>query len=327
MKILSKPSLYIAVMIAFAMLAHAPVSRAQRSWEPALGTPDPPRPPEPATETADAPASSAQQTGEPAPGTAEQPTSNAHSPGEPASGTADAYMARGLAHYRAGEFKKAIRAFLAGYKIEPRREFLFALGQAERQSGDCASALSYYRRFIATTPPFKQEQAARLHILNCEKALVSRPVAGEQPPVRMSRRPAPKIKRNRHRQAVVAVAPQQAPPPPAPSAPPWYHDMPGGMLLGTGTVAVLAGAGFMVASETARDRASWAATYPEYDLEISSAQRYRLWGITAMSAGTVVVAGAIYRYHRRSRQHSRETREIGISPGSGGVTISLGGQF
>jgi tetratricopeptide (TPR) repeat protein len=325
MKKFPKPSLYTAVMIALAVLAHAPVSRAQPASEPALGTPGAPGQSEPATDTAGAPASGTQEPEAPVPGTAEQPTSNAQSPGEAASGTADAYLARGLAHYRAGEFEKAIKAFLAGYKIEPQREFLFALGQAERRSGDCASALSYYRRFIATTPPARQEQAARLHIQNCEKALVSGPVAGDRPPARALRRTAPRVERDRRGRAVVAVAPQPAPS--APSASPWYHDMPGGILLGTGTAAVLAGAGFMVASETARDRAGWAATYPEYDLEVSSARRYRLWGIAAMSAGTAVVAGAIYRYHRRSRQRSRETREIGISPSSGGLTISLGGRF
>lgn len=263
----------------------------------------------------------------------------AHAQGsdKPAAASADAYLERGLAHYDARAFEKAIKAFLAGYKIDPRPVFLFALGQAERRSGDCRSALSYYRRFLATSPPAAQERAARMHIRGCKKALVSGPAldperAGSDtgPGQREPKRPDPAAPA-KTRTAIAATPAAPSLPEPDASPPvqssPWYHDATGGVLLGTGTIALLAGVGFLATSESIHDQAAWAPTYPEYDIEITRARRYRLWGIAAITTGTALAAGALYRYHRYSRRESPSQRNIGISPTSGGLAISYGGQF
>jgi tetratricopeptide (TPR) repeat protein len=322
MKTSPKPTLYVALIIALAMLAQTRASSAQSSEEPAseaAGAPD-----QPANPAASPPPSDAPEPDRPEPDTDEEPASSAQSSEEAEPEGADHYLARGLAHYRAREFEKAIKAFHAGYKIDSRPEFLFALGQAERRSGDCISALGYYRRFLDTEPPARQEQAARMHMRSCEKALVSGPVIQKTQPEGAPRRAIERASRKaapvRKRPVAVAVIP-----PPQPS--PWYHDTAGGVLLSTGAVAVLTGAGFLVASAAAEDRATWAATYPEYDLDIARARRYQLWGAAAMGAGSVLIAGAIYRYHSRSRRLSTEAREIGISPSAGGLTISYGGRF
>src|SRR5690242_15602139 len=64
---------------------------------------------------------------------------------------------RGLRYYATQEYAKAIEEFKAGYQIEPRPQFLYALGQAQRLSGDCSHALDAYRAFLRSGPPGPQE--------------------------------------------------------------------------------------------------------------------------------------------------------------------------
>ena len=225
---------------------------------------------------------------------------------------ADRHLQRGLAYYDDRQFERAIAEFLAGYDLDPRPAFLFALGQSERRSGDCASATVYYRRFLTTSPPQRQVQAATLHLHGCKRAL-------EDGPGRHFRATAP------------APAPVQTvfvQPLPVSEPSPWYHDWVGDSLLGLGTASVATGVGLLVSARSAADRASWVETYTEYDREMTQARRARTWGITALFAGTALVAGAAYRLHSQARQ-----REDGLAlhtnfqPLQGGLAVSLGGRF
>lgn len=224
--------------------------------------------------------------------------------------SADPHVAAGLAHYEAREFEAAIGEFLAGHAIEPRAELLFAVAQAERRSGDCASALIYYRRFLATRPSDEQARAARLHIDNCRAALASGPGARAE------------------RRALHALAPVA-------QHGPWYHDFAGDALLGAGTLSVLMGVGFVTISGAAREHAASAATYPEYERETARARHYGTWGTVAIATGSVLVAGAVYRFHRRSArpqtrhpgQQANDRRALSLLPLANGLAWSYGGTF
>lgn len=209
---------------------------------------------------------------------------------------ADEYLARGLEHYEARDFEAAITAFLSGHAAEPRPQFLFALGQAERRSGDCESALVYYERFLATRPSGAQVRATRMHIAGCQAALVSGP---DGAPVSKS---------------VASPASRPAP---------WYHDTLGDALLGAGVVSAIAGAGFLIGGELARDRVGVSATYAEHDRHMARAERYRLYGAISLGTAAALAAGAVYRF-----THRGDARELAIAPGSGGgLAISYGGRF
>src|SRR5262245_14065091 len=77
-------------------------------------------------------------------------------------------LARGLEYYKMKEFEAAIAEFEAAYAIDPRKEILFAQAQAERLSGDCASAAVLYRRFLGMDPPAVHAEAARASLEKCE---------------------------------------------------------------------------------------------------------------------------------------------------------------
>ena len=76
----------------------------------------------------------------------------------------------GLERYEHGNLIGAIEAFERGYAVEPRPEFLFALGQAHRRRGDCDRADRYFGEFLATGPSAGQADAARGQLARCEPA-------------------------------------------------------------------------------------------------------------------------------------------------------------
>jgi tetratricopeptide (TPR) repeat protein len=83
---------------------------------------------------------------------------HAHAGEPPMKPEARALLDAGLGHYAAKDYEAAIAAFRRGYELDARAEFLFAWAQAERLSGDCASAIELYEMFIASGPPPEQSQ-------------------------------------------------------------------------------------------------------------------------------------------------------------------------
>lgn len=235
---------------------------------------------------------------------------------------ADDHLATGLAHYEAREFEQAIAEFHAGYKLTQAPEFLFALGQAERLSGDCASALVYYERFLFTEPPERQVRAARMHKQRCEVALASRP--GQRgrirPSVARAARTARAVRAARAARPLSLSGLEPAAQPQALA--PWYHDAVGGSLLGTAAVSVAAGVYLLQSSSMAVDKATMAFTYSEYDMSLAQARQQRTWGLVSLAAGSALLTGAVYRF-----VDQRARRELMVAPQHGGVAVSVGGRF
>src|SRR5579862_8300035 len=78
---------------------------------------------------------------------------------------------RGLAAYQAKDYPTAIRAFEAGFALEPRREFLFANAQARRLAGDCRGAVPLYQRFLEMGPPPVQASATQIALARCAQQM------------------------------------------------------------------------------------------------------------------------------------------------------------
>ena len=55
---------------------------------------------------------------------------------------------RGQEAFGAGRYEEAIDAFSAGYKIDPRPEFLLNLAQCHRALGHREQAIQYLERFL-----------------------------------------------------------------------------------------------------------------------------------------------------------------------------------
>lgn len=222
---------------------------------------------------------------------------------------ANTHLKRGLSFYNERAYERAIVEFKAGYEAEPRREFLFALGQAERLAGDCPSAIVYYRKFLSRSPNKRQAAAAWDNLRRCQRALASGPDR---------RDPAHAMKR-------LMSDPEQPKTKAQPRAQlPWYRDKVGGALLAGGVAMVAVGGGFISWAGSAESNASSAVNYSKYASGIETAKSRRNLGMASLATGGALIAGAVYRYVTRS---GSSTERVGVNVDGGGIALSFGGSF
>jgi tetratricopeptide (TPR) repeat protein len=236
------------------------------------------------------------------------------------SAAVDQHLARGLELYGDGAYEAALLEFRAGFALEARPELLFALAQAERKSGDCASALVYYRRFLGTEPPAEQAAAAQLQLDRCQEALGSAPETEGRVAAPVDRREAapPPV--------IVTPEPAAAIGGEAPRRDAWYRDRLGVGLLAGGAAGTLVGLGLLSSANGAANDARDAVTYDDYDRSASVAERRQLLGAVVAAGGAVVLGVAAYRLivKRRSAAPAR-TVEVGVV--GGGVSLSWRSRF
>jgi tetratricopeptide (TPR) repeat protein len=211
---------------------------------------------------------------------------------------ADDHLERGLQHYQDGEFELAIDEFSAGYELDPQPELLFALAQAERLSGDCASASVYYREFLDTDPPDAQRDAATMHLDACDDALSSTPNRDQE--VLEIEVPAPELQSRR-----------------------WFHDVVGDVMLGAGALSALISFRLYGQATSERDLAEAATDYSEYTTHRDRALSRRNWALGTFGIGAGLMAGAVYRFV----WGGRDERDLAVGPSSDGIGLSLGGAF
>ena len=216
---------------------------------------------------------------------------------------AGALYARGLERFSARDYAGAIADLQAGYAIEPRREFLFAKGQAKRLAGDCKGAVALYQRFLATNPPAVQANAAQIALGRCAQHLADHP-------------------------EVVVVEPPRQPPPPPPPPPKWWRDPCGLGFTGAGVAALGVGVGFIAASYGARDDAEAATTLDPYSSRWSTAESRWQVGVGTLALGAALTAVGVARFvvvRRQAREAARPPPPITVSISPGGLQV--GGAF
>ncbi|HUH05819.1 MAG TPA: hypothetical protein VML75_27710 [Kofleriaceae bacterium] len=232
----------------------------------------------------------------------------------------DTHLQRGIEFYAEKQYELAIVEFRAGFALDPRAEFLFALAQAERLSGDCPTAVVYYQRFLETRPEPGQAEAARVNARRCERALESGP--GGRPHETTER-------------ALDGAEAAGAAEPPAVVAPGvardgehrsgWYRDPLGGALIGGSAVGLGLGVGFLVAKSSAESAAASAGSYDDYVSDLDRARRYRTIALIGLGAGVVLGAAASYRY---LTVKPAGRRELTVVPTAGSATgVALLGRF
>lgn len=203
---------------------------------------------------------------------------------------------RALSRFGAHDYTAAIADLEAGYALEPRRDFLFAEAQAKRLGGDCGGAVGLYQRFLMTSPPAVQVNAAQIALGRCAQELANRP-------------------------QMVVTLPAPIPPPPPP--PKWWRD-PWGLTLSAGAVVGIGvGIGYLAASFAARGDTNDAQSYAEYTRHWSDAGSRLDVAIGALAIGGALAATGVGRFVvvRRHAEASRLTLSVG--PG----TLGLRGDF
>lgn len=200
----------------------------------------------------------------------------------PMNPSAKEHLDKGLELYRTGDYDGATAAFRLGYAIDARPEFLYALAQAKRMSGDCHSAVGLYEQFLGTSPSELQADVARRNIERCK--------AAEPPPEMQVPAPTPIIDKP-------AIIEKQAKPK---DRSPWYKDIWGGALVGSGVVALGVGAGFLAAAKSAESNAREEMILDDYNAGIDRAKGRQTIGFVAIAAGSALVVGGVARYLLRT---------------------------
>jgi tetratricopeptide (TPR) repeat protein len=172
------------------------------------------------------------------------------------------HVTRGRELYEKGEFARARDELLAAYKLEPRPELLFALGQVELNIGHYKEAIDYYEQFIATGPDAEQVALAQQAIGAARARLAEAPAGA----------PAPRVRRRE-----------------------WDAENTG--LVAIGGATLLVGTGLLVYGLRLADDRS--GTLSEYDDRMSQARLTQWSGASCIAAGALAVGGALLRWRLR----------------------------
>jgi tetratricopeptide (TPR) repeat protein len=192
---------------------------------------------------------------------------------------ARAALEHGLRSYAIGQYADAIREFRAGYQIDPQPEFLYALGQALRLSGECGEAIAAYRSFLRTGPSPVQADSAKHNVERCQAQLDALQLAPVSPPAQ------PPVEKPGRR---------------------WSRDVLGGVLVGVGAAFVGTGGALWGVGEQKIETINGAQTYVDFSRLSAggdAAEAERAVGISGVAiGGALVVAGAI-RWAYLARRH------------------------
>jgi hypothetical protein len=281
------------LLLAFAFAFAIP--RAALGWG-GGGAAPPPVPPA----TAPAAPAPAPAPASPAPASLPAPTTAATDVEGPMRPEAAALFTRGLERFATRDYAAAVTDFEAGYAIDPRREFLFAEGQAKRLAGDCKGAVTLYQRFLASNPTGVQANATQMALGRCAQHLADHP------------------------EVVVVQQPRQPPPPPPPPIK-WWRDPFGLGFAGAGVVGVGVGIGFIAASYVAQHDADSAPLYDGYAQRWATAESRWQVGVGTLALGAALAGIGVARFVVVRRQALDSASPIAVSVGPG--RLQIGGAF
>ena len=185
---------------------------------------------------------------------------------------------------------KALDELNIAYTLDPQPDLLYAIAQLHVALGDCAQAITFYERYIATKPSAEREAVARKAIHVCETNPPP-PEAGPEtaPPAPEQRPPASPATTATTTTTVTAATAR-------PITRPWYSDTLGDLLVGGGVVAGVAAVFAYSSSRGDLDSANAATSYPQQAQLYNSAQRARDYSLVLGAAGAVLVGAGVLHY-------------------------------
>lgn len=208
----------------------------------------------------------------------------------------------GIAAYQKSDWAKAADAFSRSYGLEADVETLFAWAQSERQQDHCDKAIELYGKLLASDLPDENKQVVSEKLAECKKLVgVTTPEPKPEPT------PEPKPEPAR---------PEPGKPIANPEGKSRWKDPIGGVLLGTGVVALGVGGYFLVAAKGADSDAKAATNYFDVQRFNDDADSKGTIGVIATVAGAALIVGGVVRYATRSTRQSVVTGWI--TPDGGG---------
>ena len=214
---------------------------------------------------------------------------------------AKALYAEGSKQYDLREYARAIETFRKAYEIYPEPLFLFNLGQAYRQLGDCDNARGFYRNYLAKVPAADNRDQVERFLADMDRCVR----AHEEAAARSSAAPSSPARGDRTLRTAGLIA------------------------LGTGGVLAAIGVAFSLdASSKAREIEDFceegcdSADIEDLDRAGRASERNAL--VLYSLGGAAIAAGAgllIYRALHREPEH------ITVAPTAGGASVSASWSF
>ena len=263
------------------------------------------------------------------------------------------HMEKGLRFFDVQSYLEAIEEFKAGYAVDPAPDFLYAMAQAQRLSGDCFHAVLTYQSFLRTKPPERRAAPARQNIERCQKEEAGGPAAKGPEPTPVPPPPEP-AQEARPEPTLIAPAPppaprasvQPEPAPPAHPAPPaaieapiatvsthaWYDDylgdglMIGGVAAGATGLALIkvGGDGVNKANATLQSTPIQYGDAATAIQQGQSAYNEQVAGVVVASVGGALLAGGLLHV----LFHDPGSAAMGCSPlSTGGFSLVAAGHF
>jgi hypothetical protein len=191
--------------------------------------------------------------------------------------------------YARQDWPSAIREFEAAFQDEQKPDFLWGIAQAQRLSGDCKAAINTYKSYRRSEISAEQSAAADSRIQHCEEELSQKAAqARPTPEPQLAHAPLPPS-------SAAASSTGRTEPPATESRRPFYADAFGDVLVLTGVAAAGAGTYFLLAGNSAMQKAQ-NASYASYDSDTHHASREQLIGVTALAGGGLFVACGVVRF-------------------------------
>jgi len=211
-----------------------------------------------------------------------------------------------------GKLAETLDELKTAYALDPQPELLYAMGQIHVGLGQCAQAITYYERYLATKPEPGTANAAKEAIEAC-KTNPPRVTDNKSPEPEPVKPDAPPIE--------TPLAPTREPAPVTAGAA-WYTDILGDALVGLGIVGGVFSVVEYRAATSDRSSADRAANYQQYSDLVDSAKSKQTIAIVAGAAGTALVVGGAL--HFVMADHSTK---VAVTPAPGGGMVSIAGRF
>ena len=221
--------------------------------------------------------------------------------------TATEHAKRAQVAYDLQNWPTAIQEYQAAYAAEAKADYLWGLAQAQRASGDCATAIKTFKAYKRNDITSNQSTAAELQITRCEaeteKKQAEAALAAQKAAEATKAQAAPSN----------APAPGTSPPPkpetsadadhPAtPAGPkPFYADVLGDVLFIGGVGAASVGTYFLLKGNSNMSSSPSNPTYRLYDLAVDHAAGEQKIGTVTLAIGGALLAGAVVRWLTRSK--------------------------
>jgi tetratricopeptide (TPR) repeat protein len=216
-------------------------------------------------------------------------------------------LKKGIDLYKAGKYAEAISQLEKAHKLDGKPDTLFALAQAQRLSGDCASAAPNYRKVIEQVSDMNVAKLVQQNLSICE------PDEPKQPEPKADKRdePAPEPAKPEvvERTVVREVG---------------STDKLAAALFGGGMLAVGVAGGLYIAASNNADAADRAKSLEDHDLLADRATSQRTIMYVAGGVGVAMMGFAIYRW---TSGGSKQKADVALVPTSAGGQFVVSGRF